>query len=70
MARLAPLCDDTDRLRAAIQLARGNITHAARTLGVTKPYCFELVRQAGLNEWARKLREDHGQPNTGHPRAA
>jgi len=63
------LSRDITRLRAAIKLAAGNLTRAAKTLGVSKPYCMELVRRAGLNDWARGIRQENHQPATGHPRS-
>lgn len=64
---MKPLCDSPRRLRAALRRERGNLTRTARLLGVSKPYLVELVTEQGLNEFARALRQENGQPSTGRP---
>jgi len=62
------LSDDPERLRAAIAEAGGNISRAAKALGITKPYAMSLVKKFELNDFARGLRENNGLPSTGRPR--
>lgn len=35
---------------------RGNVTHTAEVLGMTRPHLHRLIKQHGLVEVARKLR--------------
>jgi len=61
------LSTDPSRIREALTKTGGNISRAAISLGVTKPYAMWLVRRFDLNGWARTLREDSGAPPTGRP---
>lgn len=47
--------------------AGGNITRAAEKLGISKPWIMLLLRRHGLNDYARELRLQNGQPFTGRP---
>jgi hypothetical protein len=59
---------DPERVRAALDVATGNITRAAGALGITKPYMMWLVEHHRLRGWARGLREAAGGKATGRPR--
>jgi len=62
------LSRDIPRLRSALLEHRGNITHAAISLGITKPYAMTLVKNLDLSAWARSLRAESGMPRTGRPK--
>ena len=63
-----PLTSDLPRVRAALIKHHGNITHAAEELGCWKPYLSVLLRDKGLRDFAKDLREKSGSPATGRPR--
>jgi hypothetical protein len=58
---------DIERLKGAITLMEGNLTQAARVLGISKQHVMALTRRYQLNEWARKLRVSNGHPPHGNP---
>jgi len=55
-------------LQNAIQGARGNLTHAARALEISKRHILSLAKRHNLTGFAAELRRDAGQPTTGRPR--
>lgn len=65
----AHLSDDLPRFRKAIQDRQGNISRAAKDLGVSKVHAMNLVKRHGLNDWARALRVQNGCSPTGKPKA-
>lgn len=62
-----PLTEDKSRIKAALLLERGNITRAAKRLGVSKTHGMNLMKLFSLGAWALRIRKKHGLPSTGRP---
>lgn len=62
-----PLSENVPKLKAALVKTCGNVTRAAEKLRVSKPYLMVLLRRHALNDYARELRQQKGQPWTGRP---
>ncbi len=58
-----------EELVAALTESAGNITYAAKALGLHRQWVTTLVRQLGLQELARGLRRATGATGTGRPRS-
>jgi hypothetical protein len=56
-----------DQFREAIDAARGNITHAAILLKISKTHAMRLTIIHAMREHARALRLAAGAPATGRP---
>ena len=59
--------DDKTRVMNALRDAQGNLTRAARLLGVSKQYFISVVKRLELTTWASELRIRYGAPLTGRP---
>lgn len=55
-------------LRDAVEVACGNLTHAAAVLGVSKRHALRLAKRYALGDFARDLRQQVYGQVAGRPR--